>query len=169
MTIVSDSRWSSRATTRRDGSTTPGHRRGGLASRVVADTPEFGMSVSRSFTSSTPAGIVTHMSATLERVAYLVETAPEWAVELEIAPPTPQSVAHVRDILSLLPPRVADDVIRVFPSENAGLTLQSMTSGLRMVEVDGSRLLGTWVGDHDVASRYVIDTDSAAVAFLLAR
>jgi hypothetical protein len=108
------------------------------------------------------------MGRTRERLEHLVATAADWAVDLEIDPPTEGSVANARAILALIPREIADRRVRVFPSENGGIAFQTMISGIRMVEIEDRRMLATWVDRNDRATEYVLERDSDAATFLLA-
>lgn len=102
-----------------------------------------------------------------ERLDFIVLTASEWSVDLGLAPPTPAVVARVRAILDLIPAETVDAEIRLFPSEDAGITLQRQRGDLRMVDVDPSGLHATWVPVDNRAYQRDLGDNRAVVAFLI--
>ena len=111
---------------------------------------------------------VSSMGRTRDRLEHLVVSASEWSAEMEIDPPTAMAVERARAILALIPRDIADRQVRIFPSEQGGIAMQVMGSGIRLLEIEDAGVLATWVDRDDNASEYNLQRDSDAVAFLLA-
>ncbi|AZH79445.1 hypothetical protein CSX12_13860 [Microbacterium sp. Y-01] len=104
------------------------------------------------------------------RIDFLVESAPEWSLELGLPALSQAAADHALKILSFISQARRDAELRIFPSEQAGLTIQKRgATETRILEVNPGEITGAI---HDkklhVHHHYLLESDRAAAAFLMA-
>jgi hypothetical protein len=107
-------------------------------------------------------------NSTMARLQLVADNAEEWNRELGIEPLDPATVRSATAILEWINQAVSNAVVRVFPSEQGGICLQTRSAGsTRLLEVDPDGVTATLIETSPRSfSEYAVTSHSAAAAFL---
>lgn len=108
--------------------------------------------------------------ATADRLEELLRTAAEWSAELGIPGIASSAADHARSILALIEESVRDASLRVFPNEDAGVSIQMRGETVtKVLDIGADELAGT-IHDrsHHRHVYYTLNDDRAAAAFIAA-